>query len=133
MGQPAPELDTLDRLGPVLPEGQDPRDALDDDTAHRLRANWEQLEEMGFDLELRRDSLRVQHRTRRFETVIQLSHENDLGERRALYRELRSAFGRITDRLFSWVLQPSRSVVVPYEGLKEVISICQSLRKGLRV
>jgi hypothetical protein len=132
MDQATPQTDIRARLTPVLPEGQLAQKALDDEAARRLHSHWERLAAMGFDLELRRDSLRVQHRNRRFETVIHLSHEKDLGERRALFRALKSAFGRVTDRLFSWAFQPSSAVAAPYESLREVISICQSVRRRFR-
>ena len=132
MNQAAAENDFFALLAPMLPEGASPQETLDDATARKLRANWAQLVGMGFDLELRRDSLAVRHRTQRFETVVQFSHENDLGERRALFRSLKAAFGKMTDRFFPWLFQPSAAVSAPYDRLKEVISIWQALRKKVR-
>lgn len=125
-----PAVDT--KLAPVLPEGIDSTGVLDEATEDRFRANWTQLERMGFELEVRRNSLQVRHRDRKFETVIQLTQEDDLGERRALYQSLRVAFGRATDRYFSWMFQPSHSVTAPYESFKEIISICQAVRNKYR-
>lgn len=128
-----PETDIRTVLAPIVPQFADPRAGLSEEAVRRLLDHWATLEHMGFELELRRDSLRVQHRNRGFETVIQLSHEDDLGERRALYRDLRDSFGRVTDRLFSWLFQPSPSVMRPYESLREIVALCQRVRQSQRM
>ena len=132
MDRSAAEGEVLDRLATFLPEGAAPAAAIDARTAARFGARWAELQELGFELEVGRDALRVRHRDRGFQTVIQLSHDNDLGERRALFQALKSRFGRTTDRFFSWLFQPSPAVSLVYESLREVIEICQDLRGKYR-
>jgi len=132
MDRSAAEQEILNRLAPFLPEGAASGAVLDAHTADRFGARWAQLQDLGFELDVGRDSLQVRHRDRGFQTVIQLSHENDLGERRALFQALKNAFGRTTDRFFSWIFQPSPAVSLAYDSLREIIEICQDLRGKYR-
>jgi hypothetical protein len=128
MGRSVIEEEIAKRLAPLLPGETDPGKILDGRAAQRFSARWAQLEDMGFELNVGRASVQVRHRGTGFETVIQLSHENDLGEKRALFRALKRAFGRTTDRFFSWIFLPSPPVSLAYESLREIIEICQSVR-----
>lgn len=95
----------------------------------RLAARWTSLRERGFEITPRRDSLEIRHARRAFETVVHLSDPDDLGERRQVFRALRSAFGTWAERWLPWLVQPSPSIAGTYRDIKEIVEICQSLRR----
>jgi hypothetical protein len=128
----ADSLDAHCLLAPILPAGAPSEKTLRGEAAGRLAHHWARLQEMGFQLELRKDSLAVHHGGRGFEHVVQLSHPDDLGERRALFNAVKASFGRLSDRFFPWLFQPSPDVTRSYESLKEVISTCQAIRQQAR-
>jgi hypothetical protein len=119
-----------DNLAPLLPRGAELRDRLEDEPWERLQASWQQLTELGFEVEVRAEELLVRHRDAGFETVIQLSRPDDLGELRGLFLALRKRFGRVRDRWLPWLFLPGQAVTDPYEHLREIIATCQKLRQA---
>lgn len=119
-------------LSALLADGASPERAVPPDLQRRFEARWSALRHLGFDLEVRRDSLRVFHRERRFEAVIELSGDDDLGEKRELFRTLRASFGNTAERWFPKLVQCSPAVTAPYLALKDVLDVCQALRRSRR-
>ena len=119
-----------DALSPLLPESAEFRAILDDASRTRLEASWSELAELGFEVGVGADQLQVRHRDRGFETVIQLSRPDDLGELRGLFLALRQRFGRVRDRWLPWLFLPGQAVTVPYEHLRLIIGTCQRLRQA---
>ncbi|MHB8767205.1 MAG: hypothetical protein ACYDA8_23085 [Deferrisomatales bacterium] len=117
------------RLAPLYGPAPETTHPFSPDELDRLTAHWDRLEALGFELEVRRDSLRVQNRAGGYETVIQLSRGDDLGERRALHRSLRAAFGSASDRHLAWLFQPSRAITDPCDALRGVVEVCQAVRQ----
>jgi len=113
----------------ALPANLDLR-ALTPAEQERLSTHWTSLRERGFEVTLRRDSIEICHPKRGFETVVQLSGEDDLGERREVFRALRAAFGSVTERWFPRLVQSSTAVTRPYQDIKEIVEICQALRRS---
>jgi hypothetical protein len=119
-------------LSALLADGAHPGRTVPIDLQRRFEARWSALRDLGFELEVRRDSLRVSHRERRFEAIIELSGDDDLGEKRELFRALRATFGNAAERWFPKLVQCSPAVTAPYLALKEVLDVCQALRRSRR-
>jgi hypothetical protein len=118
-------------LHPLLPPDVPPEAFFPEEALESLETHRKDLEELGFELNVREHNLRIRHRTGNFDFVTQFSDQDDLGERRRLFAALRGTFGGFWDR-FAWLMQPSRPVTVPYEHLKAVLGICQAARLRLR-
>jgi hypothetical protein len=95
----------------------------------RFSLHWESLEQQGFQTALRRDFVEIRHPQRGFEAVVQLSDADDLGERREVFRALRTAFGTLTERWLPWLVQSSPTVTRAYQDIREIVEICQALRR----
>ncbi|MFU8856349.1 MAG: hypothetical protein ACNA8S_05010 [Deferrisomatales bacterium] len=128
MALPCHPDDAVPDLTVLLPEGSPASPVVPEDVRRRFGTCWRALRDQGFDIEVRRNSVRVRHAGQGFERVIQLSGEDDLGEKRELFRALRSAFGGLVERWLPHVVQPSPTVTWPYLNLKQVIEICQGVR-----
>jgi len=113
---------------PPLPPGLDPA-ILTPGDRDRLVCHWHSLQERGFALTPHRDSLEIRHPQRAFEAVVQLTDSDDLGERRELFRTLRAAFGGWAERWFPGLVQSSPAVADAYQDIKEVVEVCQTLRR----
>ncbi len=118
----APDLSVL------LPVGADLPMVVPDSARERFEICWGALRGLGFDVEVRKASLRVRHPERGFDRVIHLSGEDDLGEKRALFQDLRAAFGGAVERWLPGLVQSSPTVTIPYLGLKQLVEICQAVR-----
>lgn len=94
-----------------------------------LYLNWHALSALGFELSLSPNALWVQHNGSGFCTAIQLSEQDDMGERRALYIKLRSRLGTFCDKIFGAIFLPSDKVMGPYKCLGAVIAVCQEIRE----
>ena len=126
-----PDASTIaDALSPLLPEGAEIRGLLDAKTLGKLENSWRELAERGFEVGVGSNELKIRHRASGFETVIQLSRPDDLGELRGLFLSLRHQFGRLRDRWLPWLFLPGPAVTVPYDHLRLIISTCQRLRQG---
>ena len=117
-------------LTPLVPRGVEIQKVLDDETMGRLQTNWQELADLGFEVAVGADELVVRHRSSGFETVMQLSRPDDLGELRSLFLALRRHFGRLRDRWLPGLFLPGPSVTTPYELLRQVIGTCQRLRQA---
>ena len=118
------EQDLAIRLSPLMPEDSFPLEWLGGGTKlARLSENWAVLEAMGFQLELKPNSLRAVHREKAFETAFSLTGADEPGIWQAVYEDMRRAFGGFADRYFSWILQSSDEVTKPYRCLKEVVGV----------
>ncbi|MBI5018526.1 MAG: hypothetical protein HZB55_23965 [Deltaproteobacteria bacterium] len=129
MNEPTtPTATALERLAPLLPTGSPTsKDLCPPEALRRLDDHWSRLEGLGFLLEIRPGALRVRHRTVSFESVLHFGGQDDLGERRQLFASLKAAFGGLRDR-FPWLWQPSPAVTTPYESLKAVADVCETVR-----
>ena len=94
----------------------------------RTRAYYRRLEQLGFRLEPGRALLRIRNDEADFSFVAHLSHPDDLGERRALFRALRSRFGTRRERWFPWLFAAGPRVSETYEALRYLIERCQEAR-----
>ncbi len=88
------------------------------------------LREMGFEIQVRSDGLRVHHASG-FDAVVPVGDPDDLDPLRTLFRALRSAFGGALERWLPGWVQAGPAVTRPYESIKAVLGACQRLR-GLR-
>lgn len=95
----------------------------------RLLSHWQSLRELGFELTLHRDSLEVRHPGCAFEALVQFTFADDLGELREVFRALRAAFGGRAERWMPWLVRSSPTVAAAYQDVKEIVQICQTLRR----
>ena len=126
----AAQVKASHRLEPLVGQSQVSERLCTRETLAQLDWHWDRLANLGFDLELDRDSLSVHNRDAGFQAVIQLSGQDDLGQRRELFQKLNQALGGFWSRL-SWLMRPGPSVTIPYESLKAIIAACQSIRSRL--
>jgi hypothetical protein len=85
------------------------------------------LREMGFEIQVRGDGLRVHHASG-FDAVVPVGDPDDLDPLRTLLRALRSAFGGALERWLPGCVQAGPAVTRPYESIKAVLGACQRLR-----
>ncbi len=115
-------------LGAFLPGGLPPDHAFSPEVLERARRCYQKLEQLGFRLEPGRALLRIRNEGAGFAFVAHLSHPDDLGERRALFRALRSRFGTRRERWFPWLFAAGPQVSEPYEALRYLVERCQEAR-----
>ncbi len=117
-----------DLLRAFLPDGTPPDRVFSAEVLERARACHERLERLGFRLESGRALLRIRNEEAGFAFVAHLSHPDDLGERRALFRALRTRFGTRRERWFPWLFAAGPRVSETYEALRYLIELCQEAR-----
>lgn len=115
-------------LRAFLPPGLAPERAAPPEPLERARLHFERLSAAGFELEPGRALLRVRNPGAGFVFTVHLSHRDDLGERRELFRALRTRFGTRAERWFPWAFAASPSVAEAYESLRYLVELCQDLR-----
>jgi len=122
-GAQAPDLNVL------LPDGPGAAGKVTAAARQRFEAQWRALRDLGFQVQLRKDALCVHHPDRGFDMEVQLSRGDDLGERRELFRTLRAAFGTPLERWLPKLVQSSPAVTRPYQSLKEMVEVCEEVRR----
>ncbi len=123
-----PDARTPD-LSALFPDDPEEAGKVPEAARARFETHWRALRDLGFHVQLRKDALVVHHPDRGFEMEIQLSREDDLGEKRELFRALREAFGGPVERWFPKLVQSSPAVTRPYQSLKELVEVCQAVRR----
>ena len=95
----------------------------------QVAALVDQLAALGFEVRVDPNRIRIRNRGHGFVATVHLSHPDDLGERRRLFRELRRALGGFTDRYLPWLFSAGPAVTEPYRLLRALIERCQELRE----
>lgn len=119
-------------LTALFPDGPEETGKVTEAARGRFEVHWRALRELGFHVFLRKDAILVRHPGRGFEMEIQLSSEDDLGEKRELFRALRANFGGPVERWFPKLVQSSPAVTRPYQSLKELVEVCQAVRRKVQ-
>ncbi|GAB6063869.1 hypothetical protein [Deferrisoma palaeochoriense] len=115
-------------LRAFLPPGQEWERAVPAEVLAEARRHLERLSGAGFELEPGRALLRIRNPGAGFVFTAHLSHRDDLGERRELFRALRARFGTPAERWLPWLFAASPRVAEPYESLRYLLELCQDLR-----
>ncbi len=105
-----------------------PDDRQGDPRDPQVAALMEDLAALGFEVRVEPNRIRIRNRGHGFVATVHLSHPDDLGERRRLFRELRRTLGGFTDRHLPWLFSASPAVTEPYRLLRALIERCQELR-----
>lgn len=119
-------------LRALFPDDPEEAEKVPEAARGRFEAHWQALRDLGFHVLLRKDALVVRHPGRGFEMEIQLSREDDLGEKRELFRALRATFGSPMERWLPILVQSSPAVTRPYQSLKGLVEVCQAVRRKAR-
>jgi len=126
------DLEIEHELSKMFPENINWRDLADRVCLDYLKDNWKHLIALGFTIRLSPNALSVQHNGSGFDAEVNLSDSDDFGERKELFKKMKSHMGSLIDKMFGPVIIPSQRVLEPYKYCSAVIEICQNLREKAR-